>query len=98
MARLTHDQAEQVYDILVRYGARVDRYTKHRFVEYFTTYDRWGHEYRFGGIFGMGGKVRLCRHDCVVTADMYLENETPQLIAQMNQLNKELSAFKGITE
>jgi hypothetical protein len=98
MARLTQEQAEQVYNILLRYGVTDDARTKHRFVEYFTASDRWGHEYRFCGIFGMGGKVRLCRHDGVVTADMYRENETPELIEQMDKLNKELSAFKGITE
>jgi hypothetical protein len=86
--KLTKAQANAVWDILVHYGANENK--RESFVSYLTQDATGGHEFRFGGIFGMGGKLRL-RAWHGLTADYYYEDETPSLNMKMRSLNTELS-------
>jgi hypothetical protein len=88
--KLTAAQANKVWNLLTsKYGAKEeDRYS---FCEYFTKDNRFSHEYRFMGIFGFGGKIRLGYRG--LYADYYPESSTPKLDAEMSSLNDALQAF-----
>jgi hypothetical protein len=88
MTHLTREQAAEVFCLLVRdYG--VSREQWYDFCDYFTQPRFHGHEYRFMGIFGMGGKIRLDDHQGL-RADYYHESETPELNQKMKTLKAEL--------
>lgn len=57
---------DQVYDLLIEYGASKDSLKRKEFIEHMThpqdfidCQNKQDREYRFGGIFGWGGKCRL---------------------------------------
>jgi hypothetical protein len=85
--KLTAQQANEVYDLLVKLGG-ANEYYRLNFVEYFIE-DDFSHEYRFMGYFGIGGKVRLEYRG--LSADYYRENRTPELDQKMKALNLALS-------
>ncbi len=87
MPKLTTQQANEVYDLLVLIGG-AHEYYRTGFVEYFTE-DDYSHEYRFMGHFGIGGKVRLEYRG--LSADYYHEYRTPELDRRMKVLNVALS-------
>lgn len=85
--KLTTEQANKVWDLLVQgYGAQES--DRSSFVEYLTTPDSY-HEFRFMGIFGFGGKLRLSSYHGL-TADYYWESETHYLNHKMRALNDKL--------
>jgi len=99
MAHLTNEQATKVFGLLVRdYGASRDQW--YGFRDYFTQTCFHGHEYRFMGIFGIGGKLRLDTYSGL-RADYYRESETPELNQKMETLNLELKKmwadFKSVS-
>lgn len=85
--KLTKEQANKVWDLLVR-DCGAHEPNRGSFVEYLTE-DNSGHEYRFRGIFGHGGKLRL-RPYHGLTADYYRESETPEKDIKMRALNTKL--------
>lgn len=89
MAKLTTEVAEEVWNLLVRdYGA--NPHNQDSFVGYLTKEESgFPHEYRFGGIFGMGGKLRLNSHRGL-SADYYHESRTHHLDRKMEELNAKL--------
>lgn len=87
MVKLTVEQANEVYNLLVR-EAGASEYYRDNFIEYLTEED-WSHEYRFMGIYGFGGKLRLNQRG--LSADYYQENRTNELDRKMNALNNALT-------
>ncbi len=80
----------RVYDLLTNYGASPSK--RDRFVQYMCE-DHSGHEYRFMGIFGFGGKCRRDSYDNRVSVDYYWESKTPELDAKCKELNEKISAL-----
>lgn len=75
MNKLSAKRANVVYDILVaRAGARED--SRDEFVRYLTEDCRWGHEYRFIGSLGMGGKLH--HNHGSLNISCYHEDETDE--------------------
>lgn len=86
MVKLTVEQANEVYSLLVR-EAGANEYYRNNFIGYLTQED-WSHEYRFMGIYGFSGKLRLNQRG--LSAD-YQKNRTKELDRKMNALNSALS-------
>lgn len=86
---MTKEKANKVYDLLVSIGGA---YEPHRdnFVYYHTESKDGCDEWRFVGKLGFGGKYRsdYNRVDC------YLEDETPERVKLMDELNRELAKLK----
>lgn len=73
MLKITDEQADAAYSILVRHaGARDDEWERHAFVHHVTDGCR---EYRFQGHLGFGGKFRNNGNNCNVPyVDCYQED------------------------
>lgn len=87
--RLTKEQANKVFDILVEYGARSD--DRYSFISYLSEQHE-NHEFRFRGIFGFGGKFRLNGYSGF-QADYYPESHTVELDLKMVELKKKLKTL-----
>jgi hypothetical protein len=84
--KLTKDQANQVYDILVKKGGASE--TMRDSFLYHHCESKYGCcEYRFGGKLGFGGKYRIQYNK----VDCYSEEETPSILNIINEINNELS-------
>ena len=92
--KLTPQQAVEVWKVLCRYGAEeVGRdWKRFDFIEYLSKENDYGHEFRFEGIFGMGGKLRLS-HYRGLSADYYHESRNPFREEQIALLNAELQGM-----
>lgn len=89
MKSMTAEQAEQVYDILVREAKAPDGSWRQSFVLEFTG-DRPTSEWRFCGSLGFGGKFRFPR----MTVDCYREDETPQALETISRTNAQLDELR----
>lgn len=89
--KLTEDQANAVYDILVQYcGASSDEHDQYSFMYHQTTGCR---EYRFMGNLGFGGRFwNLLREWSV---NCYTEDVNPERQVMIDEANK---ALKGLRE
>lgn len=95
---------ERVYDLLVSVGGAPEN-MKAEFVRYFTKPDPMDHpnachgdlpatlEWRFQGHLGFGGKFWRAHRGHDVTC--YPESETPQRLALIARLNKEISGLEA---
>ena len=63
------------------------------FIDYITDPVSFGHEWRFGGQLGTGGKV--CRNSQRVYVTCYPEHETPELRELMDRANARLAEVVG---
>lgn len=89
---LTKEEFGQIYDLLVSIGgAPAD--DKDNFI-YHHTSDEGCSEWRFCGKLGFGGKYRGKRN----VVDCYGEDETPERLKIMKELNTELSKFDKLNE
>lgn len=87
MTKLTRAQANTVWTLLVKYCANEADW--HSFMHYFCNDSPHGHEFRFRGIFGHGGKVRMDSYRGL-WASYYSEDGTPELNKKMEELNASL--------
>ena len=85
--KITNDNLNKVYTILVKYGGALEKY-RNEFI-YEQTRDTLisSKEYRFVGIFGFGGKYRLATN----SVTMYKEDVTEDLQQKLDILNKKLA-------
>lgn len=90
MAHLTKEQAEKVFDIIVKYGAKPN--LKDYFVDYVTKPTSAHKEFRFMGEFGGGGKLYVTF--LKVYAGFYREDSTPERARRVDEANAELAGFK----
>lgn len=93
MRKITGEQADKAYDILVQHaGARDKPDDRTSFVWSMTDAKHHCYEYRFGGSLGFGGKFRNDgNHDDTPYVDCYREDETPARIARITATNKLLA-------
>ena len=82
----------KVYGLLVEYGASTDEHRRAQFVRYMSAERLSPHEYRFGGMFGFGGKCRTGPRG--TTVDYYHEDHTPKLDALCAELNLRIAALE----
>lgn len=87
---LSEEQANKVYDILVR-ECRANELTRSGFVMNQTT--EVMSEWRFCGVFGFGGKFH--NRDDRWFVSMYPESQTPYLLTIQEKVNKLLEELKG---
>lgn len=87
MTHLTKEQAEKVFDIIVKYGAPTN--LKDQFVSYVTSPEQWDKEFRFRGEFAGGGKLHVTRDGACVS--FYPEDRTPERVARQAEVNAELA-------
>lgn len=80
------EKAHKIYDLLVSIGGASES-ERDSFVYHHTKSKDVCDEWRFSGKLGFGGKYRSLRN----RVDCYLEDETPERIQLMEQLNNELS-------
>ena len=88
MNKLTEEQFHQVFDLLVGFAGAKERDRKSALI-YLTKKTESGHEWRFMGLFGMGGKLFL--YGGKVFVDYYWENQTPKLDALRDSLNEKIA-------
>ena len=89
MASLGVRAAERIWDVLIEHaGASPDE--REAFVRYLTTPERFGHEYRFMGRLGFGGKLYYspARGPWVAC---YREDETDERRAIITRVNRGLA-------
>lgn len=87
---------ENLYDILILRGANIDE--RDSFIRTFTKPGEYTpHEWRFCGIFGLGGKFRytesifdLKKNKCPFYVDYYPEDRTNELDRRLNNMNLEI--------
>lgn len=92
--RLTEEQANKVYDVLVELGGAIDRYDerlggfydRNNFIYHHTKEDHPCAEFRFQGHFGFGGKYRAPNN----RISYYPENHTKELDKLRKQINIKL--------
>ena len=84
---MTREQSDAVYDILVDCGALDDGWERRSFA---AAQAQGCPEYRFGGIFGHGGKFWI--GDFAV--NYYQENATPRLDRIQDEANAKLTALR----
>ncbi len=89
---MTPDLANKIYDVLVHRGG-ASEYERDAFVNYHTDESITYKEWRFQGKFGFGGKYRSKYN----TIHCYSENETPELLNLMNEINNILTELKTIS-
>lgn len=82
---MTTSKANKIYDLLVRMGG-ANKEDKDVFVYNHCKASYPCSEWRFQGRFGFGGKYRAKSN----TVTMYSEDETPELLALIKKINKEL--------
>lgn len=91
----TTDQAfyEKVWDLLVeKAGASKDPYQKESFVSAYTQIEHSASEWRFGGLFGFGGKFwrNAGTLPCPFYVALYREDRTPQREALLHEVNRDI--------
>lgn len=86
---MTKDKANKVYDLLVSIGGAYEP-DRDNFVYHHTESKQGCDEWRFSGKLGFGGKYRG-RYNRV---DCYMEDETPERIKLMEELNAALEKHK----
>jgi len=83
---------ENVWDLLVKeVGASKDPIDKKMFVLDFCQVDSPAIEFRFGGIFGMGGK--FWRNSNRFEISCYHETETPERLEVIARVNAEINSL-----
>lgn len=95
MRKITTEQANAAYDILVREaGANGDHGERYSFVYHVSQSPRPTNEYRFGGKLGFGGKFRNNgNNDGIPYVDCYREHLTPEVQAVIATTNAALLAL-----
>lgn len=89
---LTKSQANDIWTLLVQEcGVREDR--RQDFIDYVAEPGRTWAEYRFMGSLGLGGKFYLQYGR--IWVNCYMEDETPELNAVIQKVNKLLEGIKG---
>jgi hypothetical protein len=61
------------------------------FERYVTTPNQWGHEWRFGGTLGFGGKLHVNSLGSGLRVSCYPEDETPERRDAIDRVNAELA-------
>lgn len=89
MKNMTTEQANAVYDILVREAKAPDGSWRDSFVLEFTG-ERPTNQWRFCGALGFGGKFRFPR----LSVDCYREDETPERLRMIQWTNAALGLLK----
>src|SRR5690242_5139624 len=91
--------ASRIYDLLVS-AFDAPESAREQFVQYVSRPVNGGHEFRFGGKLGFGGKFyndgRGAYHRWRVAC--YPEDETPELREAMGRVNKNLADNRAIHE
>lgn len=87
--KLTLNQANQVYDILVKMGSASES-MRDSFIYYNCESEDGCSEWRFGGKLGFGGKYRVQYNK----VDCWSEDETPSILNLITEINNELSKLK----
>lgn len=90
MIKLTEQQANTIYDILVaECGAPSDLLQGDRasFVHYMTSGNAPRKEWRFSGLLGFGGKCRINNNHATPHVDYYREDSTPKRDAMVARAN-----------
>ena len=83
---------ERAWDLLVEHaGASRDPYQKDIFVHAYCQREHKAYEYRFGGVFGFGGK--FWRNDRRFYVSYYQEDETPKMRVAEAKVNALLAAL-----
>lgn len=95
MRKITPEQANAAYDILVRWaGARADTFEREAFIYHVAKDQQPANEYRFGGYLNWGGKFRNNGNNGDVPhVDCYrehLDREREAVIASTNAALAEL--------
>jgi len=85
MGKMTKEKANKVYDLLVSIGGAYEP-ERDDFIYHHTESNVDCSEWRFCGKLGFGGKYRS-RYNKV---DCYIEDETPERIKLMDELNSAL--------
>ena len=92
--RLTPEQANAAYDVLVECAGADDKsWSRESFIWHISECHRPASEYRFGGLLGYGGKLRNNR--CGIYVDCYPEHETAERLATIERTNVRLAALFG---
>ena len=87
--KITVNQANQVYDVLVKMGSASES-MRDSFIYHHCESKNGCSEWRFGGKLGFGGKYRVqCNK-----VDCYSEEETPSILNLITEINNELSKLK----
>jgi hypothetical protein len=86
MAKMTKEKAGKVYDLLVSIGGAYEP-DRDNFIYHHTESKEGCSEWRFSGKLGFGGKYRSGYNG----VDCYREDETPERIKLMNELNGALA-------
>jgi hypothetical protein len=84
---VSREQANEIWDILLSYGAQEKN--RDSFVAYFVAESDL-HEYRFCGVFGGGGKIRLGTIENPYFVTYYSESETKEREELLQRVNSEL--------
>ncbi len=84
------ERADAIWTLLVaKAGARED--DRQQFVGYIVTPARFGHEYRFGGLLGTGGKIYSYSPRPGFYLACYPEDRTAERTAILDAINAELA-------
>ena len=89
MDKMTKETANKIYDVLVSIGG-ADEMMRDAFVGYHLDEQQY-HEWRFAGKLGFGGKYRSEYNK----VDCYREDETPDRLRLINEINGALAGFKN---
>lgn len=93
MIRITTEQAERAYDILVREAGAVDDAPERASFVALVTRENASGEYRFGGDLGFGGKFKYGNSRVLV--DCYREDQTEPRVAILRRTNAALADVFG---
>lgn len=95
MIKITHEQADTIYSILVNeLRLRDDEIDRQTFIVAVTSVDDPCREYRFGGALGFGGKFRNNgNRDNTPYVDCYPEDMTPERRDAIERTNAALRAL-----
>lgn len=92
--RLTRDQANAVYDILIEEcGATDPRGHERVSFAYYMMDERSFKEFRFQGSLGFGGKCRLNGNYPVPYVDCYREDQTTERLVMILRANERIAAL-----
>ena len=92
--RIAPDMAERIWRVLVEEcGCRDDTNNRHSFMHYLATEHWAGHEWRFQGALGFGGKFHNNRGRWWVSC--YPENRTPERDAMIRKANERINELKA---
>lgn len=92
MIKLTYEQAEALYDILVEEcGANPDPHEKWSYARYAIAEETMASEYRFQGNLGFGGKIK--NNSGRVYVCCYREHETPARLEMMARADARIKEY-----